>query len=202
MHENLTVASKSNLLPTGPSQGVVTTCTLSISSSMAAKLVESVTDIRGFLYADGLVLLYSAPKNNSQKKMESVLNYALKLIANGSKNNRMVINIAKNYLWLSVLVFRAGHRIRCFAKQSCPVRSLNSATASILGKSGMSEIATVYRFSFVRALSSLHLEVGNSLLIKAFIVWKDIGRSMRCPLLSKCVSNLIAFNATVTRNTL
>ncbi|VDO01330.1 unnamed protein product [Rodentolepis nana] len=45
---------------------------------------------------------------------------------------------------LSVLVFRAGHRIRCFAKQSCPVRSLNSATASILGQSGMSESATVH----------------------------------------------------------
>uniref|UniRef100_A0A0R3TUJ0 MFS domain-containing protein n=1 Tax=Rodentolepis nana TaxID=102285 RepID=A0A0R3TUJ0_RODNA len=85
-----------------------------------------------------------------------------------------------DYLWLSVLVFRAGHRIRCFAKQSCPVRSLNSATASILGQSGMSESATVHCFSFVRALSSLHLEVWNSLLIKAFIVWKDIGRSMHC----------------------
>ncbi|VDN97444.1 unnamed protein product [Rodentolepis nana] len=64
--------------------------------------------------------------------------------------------------------------------QSCPVRSLNSATASILGQSGMSESATVHCFSFVRALISLHLEVWNSLLIKAFILWKDIGRSMHC----------------------
>ncbi|VDO12352.1 unnamed protein product [Rodentolepis nana] len=84
------------------------------------------------------------------------------------------------YLWLSVLVFRAGHRIRCFAKQSCPVRSLNSTTASILGQSATSENATVHCFAFVRALSSLHLEVLNFLLIKAFIVWKDIGRSMHC----------------------
>ncbi|VDO05249.1 unnamed protein product [Rodentolepis nana] len=53
---------------------------------------------------------------------------------------------------------------------------LNSATASILGQSGMSESATVHCFSFVRALSSLYLEVWNSLLIKAFIVWKDMGR--------------------------
>ncbi|VDN98626.1 unnamed protein product [Rodentolepis nana] len=44
-------------------------------------------------------------------------------------------------LWLAVLVFRAGHRIRCFAKQSCPVRSLNSATASILGQSGDTKIS-------------------------------------------------------------
>ncbi|VDO00704.1 unnamed protein product [Rodentolepis nana] len=57
---------------------------------------------------------------------------------------------------------------------------LNSATASILGQSGMSESATVHCFSFVPALSSLHLEINNSLLIKVFIVWKDIGRSMPC----------------------
>ncbi|VDO02806.1 unnamed protein product [Rodentolepis nana] len=62
------------------------------------------------------------------------------------------------YLWLSVVVFRPGHRIRCFASQSCPVRSLNSATASILGQLAMSESATVYCFSLVRASSSLHLE--------------------------------------------
>ncbi|VDO02539.1 unnamed protein product [Rodentolepis nana] len=35
----------------------------------------------------------------------------------------------------------------CFVKQSCPVRSLNSATASILGPPGMSESATVHYFS-------------------------------------------------------
>ncbi|VDN98076.1 unnamed protein product [Rodentolepis nana] len=42
----------------------------------------------------------------------------------------------------------------------CPIRSLNSATASILAsRSAMSESATVHCFSVVRALSSLNLEV-------------------------------------------
>ncbi|VDO07165.1 unnamed protein product [Rodentolepis nana] len=78
----------------------------------------------------------------------------------------------------------------CFAKQSCPVRSLNSAKASILGQSAMSESATVHCFSFVRALISLHLEVWNSLLIKVFIVWKDIGQSMHCKI-------VVPFSATL-----
>ncbi|VDN98836.1 unnamed protein product [Rodentolepis nana] len=38
MNENLTVTSKSNLLQTGPSQGVVTSCTRSMFSSMTAEL--------------------------------------------------------------------------------------------------------------------------------------------------------------------
>ncbi|VDO16584.1 unnamed protein product [Rodentolepis nana] len=80
----------------------------------------------------------------------------------------------------------------CFAKQSCPVRSLNSATASILGQSGMSEIATVHCFSFVRALS-LHC-VERHRAVHAL--------QNRCPLLSKCVSKRIVYNATVTRNPL
>ncbi|VDN99302.1 unnamed protein product [Rodentolepis nana] len=54
----------------------------------------------------------------------------------------------------------------------------NSATASILGQSGMSESVTVHCFSFVRALSSLHLEVVNSLLIKVLIVWMEISQAM------------------------
>ncbi|VDO01206.1 unnamed protein product [Rodentolepis nana] len=70
------------------------------------------------------------------------------------------------------------HFLLCFARQPCPVRCLNSATASVLGQSAMSESVTVHCFSFVRALSSLHLEIWNSLLIKAFIVWKDIGWSV------------------------
>ncbi|VDO03087.1 unnamed protein product [Rodentolepis nana] len=74
-----------------------------------------------------------------------------------------------------------------FAKQSCPVRSLKSATASILGQSGMSESATVHCFSFVRALS-LHCVERH--------------RQNRCPLLNKCVNKLIAFNGTATRNPL
>ncbi|VDN96898.1 unnamed protein product [Rodentolepis nana] len=75
------------------------------------------------------------------------------------------------------------------------VRSLNSATASILGQSDMSENATVHCFTFVRALSSLLLEVWNSLLIKAFIVWKDIGRSMHCKI-------VVTFLASVSANSL
>ncbi|VDO12682.1 unnamed protein product, partial [Rodentolepis nana] len=51
---------------------------------------------------------------------------------------------------------------------------------SILSQSAISESATVHYFSLVRALSSLHLEVLNSPLIKPFIVWQDIGRSMHC----------------------
>ncbi|VDO14350.1 unnamed protein product [Rodentolepis nana] len=94
------------------------------------------------------------------------------------------------YLWLSVVVFRAGHRIRCFAKQSCPVRSLNSATASILALSGMSESATVHYFSSVRALISLYLEVWNSLLIKDFIVWKDTGWFMHCKIVVPFLASL------------
>ncbi|VDN99192.1 unnamed protein product [Rodentolepis nana] len=66
--------------------------------------------------------------------------------------------------------------------------------ALILGQSAMSESATAHCFYLVRVLSSLHLEVWDSPLIKVFIVWKDIGRY--------CVSKLIAFNATVTRNPL
>ncbi|VDO08146.1 unnamed protein product [Rodentolepis nana] len=82
----------------------------------------------------------------------------------------------------------------CFAKQSCPVRSLNSATASILGQSGMSESATVHCSSFVRALSSLNLEVWNSLLIKAFIEWKDIGRSMHCKIVVPFLASVSAIS--------
>ncbi|VDO05689.1 unnamed protein product [Rodentolepis nana] len=101
------------------------------------------------------------------------------------------VTYIKRLLNADDLALWAGHRIRCFATQSCPVRSLNSATASILGQSGMSESATVHCFSFVRALSSLNLEVWNSLLIKAFIVWKDIGRSMHCKI-------VIPFSASVS----
>ncbi|VDO15747.1 unnamed protein product [Rodentolepis nana] len=54
-----------------------------------------------------------------------------------------------DYPWVSLVVFRVGHRIRCCAAQSCPVRSLNSATALILGQSAMSESATVHYFSVV-----------------------------------------------------
>ncbi|VDO01893.1 unnamed protein product, partial [Rodentolepis nana] len=57
------------------------------------------------------------------------------------------------YLWVSVVVFGTGRRVRCFARQSYPVRSLNSATTSILAQSAMSESATVHCFSFLRALS-------------------------------------------------
>ncbi|VDO09502.1 unnamed protein product [Rodentolepis nana] len=80
----------------------------------------------------------------------------------------------------------------CFAKQSCPVRSLNSATASILGQSAISESATVHCFSFVRALSSLYLEDLNSLLVKVFIVWKDIGRSIHCTIVVPFLASVSA----------
>ncbi|VDO04406.1 unnamed protein product [Rodentolepis nana] len=94
------------------------------------------------------------------------------------------------YHWLSLVVFRAGHRIRCFAKQSCPLRSLNSATVSIRGQSGMSESASVHCFFFVRALSFHCVERHRPVHAS----------QNRCPLLSKCVSKLIAFNAKVARN--
>uniref|UniRef100_A0A0R3TEL7 PWWP domain-containing protein n=1 Tax=Rodentolepis nana TaxID=102285 RepID=A0A0R3TEL7_RODNA len=58
--------------------------------------------------------------------------------------------INEKYLWLFVVVFIAGHRIRRFAKQSCPVRSLNSATASILGqKSKLSNGFDSWPFGYV-----------------------------------------------------
>nr|CDS32194.2 hypothetical transcript [Hymenolepis microstoma] len=67
-----------------------------------------------------------------------------------------------------------------FLLHSCPVRSLNSATTSILGQLSMLESADVHCFSFVQAFSSLLLEVFNSLLINVFIEWKDIRRSLAC----------------------
>ncbi|VDO08887.1 unnamed protein product, partial [Rodentolepis nana] len=109
--------------------------------------------------------------------------------------------LASQNLWVSVVVIWAGYRIRwvfsisscrCFAKQSCPVRSLNSAMDLILGQSGMSESATVHCFSFVKALISLDLEVWNSFLIKAFIVWKDIGRSMLCKIVVPFLASVSA----------
>nr|CDS25909.1 hypothetical protein HmN_000624800 [Hymenolepis microstoma] len=66
----------------------------------------------------------------------------------------------------------------CFARQSCAVRSLNSATVWILDQSATLEIAAVNRFPFVRVLSSLLFEVLNSLLIEVLTVWKDSARSI------------------------
>nr|CDS26562.1 hypothetical protein HmN_000145800 [Hymenolepis microstoma] len=61
-----------------------------------------------------------------------------------------------------------------FLLQSCPLSSLNSATASILGQSAMLESAAVYYLSSVRAFSSLLLGVFNSLMIKVFIRDSDL----------------------------
>ncbi|VDN99144.1 unnamed protein product [Rodentolepis nana] len=76
--------------------------------------------------------------------------------------------------------------------QSCPERDLNSATASIPVQAALSESATVHCFSFVRALISLRLEVWNFLLIKAFIAWKDIDRSMHCKIVVPILASVSA----------
>ncbi|VDN99132.1 unnamed protein product [Rodentolepis nana] len=76
-------------------QGDVTSCTLfNVFINDIAKLVQTVTGIKCLLYADVLVLWYSAPKKNAQKRTESAINYALKLLANWFDNNGMVINTA------------------------------------------------------------------------------------------------------------
>ncbi|VDO00696.1 unnamed protein product [Rodentolepis nana] len=76
------------------------------------------------------------------------------------------------YLWLSVLVFRAGHQISN-GFDSWP--KLNSATASILGQSATASIPG----------QSVISESANCPLHRAVYALKN-----RCPLLSKCVSKL------------
>nr|CDS26300.1 RNA directed DNA polymerase from mobile element [Hymenolepis microstoma] len=77
-------------------QGAVTSCSLfDVFINDIAELVQTVTGVEFLLYADDLVLWYSAPKKNAQKRTESALNYALKLLANWCNNNGMVINTSK-----------------------------------------------------------------------------------------------------------
>ncbi|VDO15252.1 unnamed protein product [Rodentolepis nana] len=88
--------SKSNLLQTGLPQGALTSCTLfNVFINDIAELVQTVTGIKCLLYADDLVLWYSASKENAKERTESALNCGLKLLANWCDNNGMVINTAK-----------------------------------------------------------------------------------------------------------
>ncbi|VDN99960.1 unnamed protein product [Rodentolepis nana] len=75
-----------NILKSLP-QGAGTSCTLSdVFINDIAELVQTVTGIKCLLYADDLVLWYSAPKKNAKKRTESALNSALKLLANWCDN--------------------------------------------------------------------------------------------------------------------
>ncbi|VDN96994.1 unnamed protein product [Rodentolepis nana] len=80
----------------GLPHGAVTSCTLfNVFINDIAELVQTVAGIKCLLYADDLVLWYSAPKKNAQERTESALNCALKQLANWCDNNGMVINTAK-----------------------------------------------------------------------------------------------------------
>ncbi|VDO12164.1 unnamed protein product [Rodentolepis nana] len=92
----LNALSKSNLLQTGLLQGAATIGTFfNVVINDIAELVQAVTGIKCLIYADDLVLWYSASKNNAPEKKESALNCALKLLANWCGNNGIVINITK-----------------------------------------------------------------------------------------------------------
>nr|CUU98317.1 hypothetical transcript [Hymenolepis microstoma] len=77
-------------------QGAVTSYFLfNVFNNDIANVVQTVNGVKCSLYADDLVLWYSAPKKNAQKRTEIAPNHALKLLPNWCENNGMVINTSK-----------------------------------------------------------------------------------------------------------
>ena len=88
--------SKSNILQTGLPQGAVSSCSLfNIYINDLVEQLQTVTGVKCLLYADDLVLLYTTAKKNAEKRTENALNDSLKLLANWSDDNGMVINTMK-----------------------------------------------------------------------------------------------------------
>ncbi|VDO12716.1 unnamed protein product [Rodentolepis nana] len=137
--------SKSNLLQPGLPQGAVTSCTLfNAFINDIAELVQTVAGIKCLLYANDLVLWYSAPKKNAQERTESALNCALKLLANWCDNNGMVINTAKTAFQTFSLAHHSINPILRFG----PI--LGALAAAYLGRkcSGCGTSLQVTRFEY------------------------------------------------------
>nr|CUU99818.1 hypothetical transcript [Hymenolepis microstoma] len=99
--------SKSNLLQTSLPQEAVTACSLfNVLINDIAELVQTVKEVKCLLYADDLVLWYSAPKKDPQKRTEIALNYAPKILSNWCDNNGMVVNTSKT----AYQTFSLAHR--------------------------------------------------------------------------------------------
>ncbi|VDO02040.1 unnamed protein product [Rodentolepis nana] len=129
---------------------------------------------------------------DSWPKLNSATASILGQSATASIPGQSVISESANCSILSQSAISESATVHYFSL----VRALSSLHLEVLNSlcSPVGYVGECHCFSFVRALISLHIEVGlsynslhlevlNSLLIKVFIVRKDIGWSMPCKII-------------------